>query len=72
MRPMGTAPLCRMIAAAMVIACVGGCGRSNRDTAADETGAAAAQVRAAAADLSRQAEMLRAQVDEFLAGVRAA
>lgn len=38
MRPMGTAPLCRMIAAAMVIACVGGCGRSNRDTAADETG----------------------------------
>jgi methyl-accepting chemotaxis protein len=40
--------------------------------AADETGAAAGQVRTAAAELSQQAGMLRAQVDEFLEGVRAA
>ncbi|MGY2049548.1 methyl-accepting chemotaxis protein [Methylobacterium sp. JK268] len=40
--------------------------------AADETGAAAAQVLAAARDLSRQSETLGAEVTRFLEGVRAA
>ncbi|WP_336487899.1 methyl-accepting chemotaxis protein [Methylobacterium nigriterrae] len=40
--------------------------------AAEETGAAAAQVLGAASELSRQSEQLRAEVDRFLAGVRAA
>ena len=39
---------------------------------ANETGAAAAQVLAAARDLARNAEALGVQVDEFLAGVKAA
>ena len=40
--------------------------------AAEETGAGAAQVLASAAELSRQSEHLNAEVDRFLAGVRAA
>ncbi len=40
--------------------------------AAHETSAAASDVLSASAELSRQAEMLRGQVDTFLAGVRAA
>ncbi len=39
---------------------------------AEETGAAAGQVLACATDLSRQSERLGAEVDRFLAGVRAA
>jgi len=39
---------------------------------AERTGAAATQVGAASGELSRQAERLRAQVDQFLAGIRAA
>ncbi|MBL8835897.1 MAG: hypothetical protein JNL66_06605, partial [Alphaproteobacteria bacterium] len=39
---------------------------------AHETNAAAGDVLSASAELSRQAEMLRTQVDTFLAGVRAA
>ncbi|WP_316975549.1 methyl-accepting chemotaxis protein [Shumkonia mesophila] len=39
--------------------------------AANETGAAATQIQSTAADLSRQAETLRAEVDKFLASVRA-
>ncbi len=42
------------------------------DRAANDTGAAATQVLASAGDLSRQAERLRAEVDRFLATVRAA
>ncbi len=38
----------------------------------DATGQAAEHSRAAAADLARQAELLRREVDQFLAGVRAA
>lgn len=38
----------------------------------DATGQAAEHSRAAAADLARQAELLRKEVDQFLAGVRAA
>ena len=40
--------------------------------AAEETGAAASQVLACATDLSQQSERLGAEVDRFLAGVRAA
>ncbi|WP_316980310.1 methyl-accepting chemotaxis protein [Shumkonia mesophila] len=40
--------------------------------AANETGAAAGQINRAAGELSRQSETLRAEVDKFLAGVRAA
>jgi methyl-accepting chemotaxis protein len=40
--------------------------------AAGETGAAASQVLGAAGAMSRQAEMLRSQVDQFLSAVRAA
>ena len=40
--------------------------------AAGETGSAATQVLGSAGALSRQAETLRAQVDEFLTTVRAA
>jgi len=40
--------------------------------AANETGEAAGQITRAAADLSRQSETLRAEVDRFLATVRAA
>ncbi|WP_316978569.1 methyl-accepting chemotaxis protein [Shumkonia mesophila] len=40
--------------------------------AANETGAAATQIQSTAADLSRQSETLRAEVDKFLANVRAA
>ncbi len=40
--------------------------------AATESSAAAAQVLSAAADLSRQSELLRREVDEFLSGIRAA
>ncbi|WP_316978571.1 methyl-accepting chemotaxis protein [Shumkonia mesophila] len=40
--------------------------------AANETGAAATQIQSTAADLSRQSETLRAEVDKFLASVRAA
>ncbi|WP_316980307.1 methyl-accepting chemotaxis protein [Shumkonia mesophila] len=40
--------------------------------AANDTGAAATQIQSTAADLSRQSETLRAEVDKFLAGVRAA
>ncbi len=40
--------------------------------AANETGAASSQMLAAASDLARQAETLRAEVDRFLADVRAA
>lgn len=40
--------------------------------AANDTGAAATQIQSTAADLSRQSEMLRAEVDKFLANVRAA
>ena len=39
---------------------------------AQQTGAAASQVRAASGELSQRAEGLRAQVDGFLAGIRAA
>ena len=39
---------------------------------ASATGAAAAQVRTSAADLSQQSERLRSEVDGFLVGVRAA
>ncbi|GAB6845224.1 methyl-accepting chemotaxis protein [Methylorubrum rhodinum] len=41
-------------------------------TAAEETGAAASQVLACATELSQQSERLGAEVDRFLAGVRAA
>ncbi len=41
-------------------------------SAAHETNSAAGDVLSASAELSRQAEMLRTQVDTFLAGVRAA
>ncbi|KQP32208.1 MULTISPECIES: methyl-accepting chemotaxis protein [unclassified Methylobacterium] len=41
-------------------------------TSAEEAGASAAQVQRASADLSRQSESLRAEVDGFLATVRAA
>jgi len=40
--------------------------------AANDTGAAATQIQSTAADLSRQSETLRAEVDKFLANVRAA
>ncbi|MBE0531242.1 MAG: methyl-accepting chemotaxis protein, partial [Rhodospirillales bacterium] len=40
--------------------------------AANDTGAAAIQIQSTAADLSRQSETLRAEVDKFLANVRAA
>jgi methyl-accepting chemotaxis protein len=40
--------------------------------AAEETGAAAAQVLASASELSRQSEHLNAEVGNFLATVRAA
>ncbi len=40
--------------------------------AANDTGAAATQIQSAAAGLSRQSEELRAEVDRFLGGVRAA
>jgi methyl-accepting chemotaxis protein len=40
--------------------------------AASETGTAASEVLQATGDLSKQAEMLRAEVDKFLAGIRAA
>jgi methyl-accepting chemotaxis protein len=40
--------------------------------AASETGVAAGQVRSAAAELGQQAELLRAEVAEFLAQMRAA
>jgi methyl-accepting chemotaxis protein len=40
--------------------------------AANETGAAATQVLSAAAELSKQSEALRHDVDSFLATVRAA
>ncbi|MBE0529670.1 MAG: HAMP domain-containing protein [Rhodospirillales bacterium] len=40
--------------------------------AANETGAAAGQINRAAGELSRQSETLRAEVDKFLANVRAA
>jgi len=40
--------------------------------AAADTGAAATQVQSSAADLSRQGEALRAEVDRFLANIRAA
>jgi methyl-accepting chemotaxis protein len=39
---------------------------------AQRTGAAATQLRSASGDLSRRAEGLRAQIDSFLAGIRAA
>jgi methyl-accepting chemotaxis protein len=39
---------------------------------AQQTGAAATQVRAASAELARQAEVLRGEVDAFLGGIRAA
>jgi methyl-accepting chemotaxis protein len=42
------------------------------DRAAGETGAAAAQVLASANQLSQQAETLRAEIDQFLANIRAA
>jgi hypothetical protein len=38
----------------------------------DETGAASEQVRSAAVDLSRTSEKLRAEIDAFLARIRAA
>ena len=40
--------------------------------AASDTGAAATQVLSAAGELSKQSEMLRSDVDNFLATVRAA
>jgi methyl-accepting chemotaxis protein len=40
--------------------------------AATETGAAASQVLQSAGELSKQGELLRAEVDKFLAEVRAA
>ena len=40
--------------------------------AATSTGAAATQVLGAASDLSRQSEALTHEVDQFLAGVKAA
>jgi methyl-accepting chemotaxis protein len=40
--------------------------------ATDETGAAAGQVRTASSDVARQSAMLQAEVDRFLAGIRAA
>jgi methyl-accepting chemotaxis protein/CHASE3 domain sensor protein len=40
--------------------------------AASETGAAASQVQAASGDVARQGEALKAEVDSFLAGIRAA
>ena len=40
--------------------------------AASESGNVAKEVLSAAQELTQQSEMLRAQVDEFLAGVRAA
>ncbi len=40
--------------------------------AANDTGAAATQIQSTAADLSRQSETLRAEVDKFLSNVRAA
>jgi len=41
-------------------------------TAANETGNAASQVLSSASNLSKQAEQLAAEVNTFLAGVRAA
>jgi methyl-accepting chemotaxis protein len=41
-------------------------------TAAEHTGAAAAQVLESSGELSRQAEIMRAQVEKFIAGVKAA
>ncbi|HVT52594.1 MAG TPA: methyl-accepting chemotaxis protein [Dongiaceae bacterium] len=41
-------------------------------TAAEHTGAAAAQVLEASGELSRQAEVMRGQVEKFIAGVKAA
>lgn len=40
--------------------------------AAADTGAASAQVQSSAADLAKQGELLRAEVDKFLANIRAA
>jgi methyl-accepting chemotaxis protein len=40
--------------------------------AANETGAAATQIRMSSSELSKQSELLRAEVDKFLAGIRAA
>jgi methyl-accepting chemotaxis protein len=45
---------------------------SGLSSAAGNTGAAATQVLGAAGELSRQAEQLRAEVDQFLADVKAA
>ncbi|MBE0531240.1 MAG: cache domain-containing protein [Rhodospirillales bacterium] len=45
---------------------------SGVSSAANDTGAAAIQIQSTAADLSRQSETLRAEVDKFLANVRAA
>ncbi|MBB5696604.1 methyl-accepting chemotaxis protein, partial [Roseomonas pecuniae] len=39
---------------------------------AQQTGAAATQVRAASGELAQKAELLRGQVDRFLGGIRAA
>jgi methyl-accepting chemotaxis protein len=41
-------------------------------SASEQTGSAATQVLGAASELSQQAEMLRAEVERFLAGIRAA
>ena len=40
--------------------------------AANETGAAATQIRMSSGELSKQSELLRAEVDKFLAGIRSA
>ena len=40
--------------------------------AANETGAAASEIRMSSGELSQQSELLRAEVDKFLAGIRAA
>ena len=45
---------------------------SSVSQAANGTGAAASQIRSAAGELSKQSERLRAEVDNFLKGVRAA
>jgi methyl-accepting chemotaxis protein len=47
-------------------------GISGVSQATSETGSAAGQVLVAASDVSKQAEQLRAEVDSFVAGVRAA
>ena len=54
-----------------------GTGAMTRDiaavaTSAEEAGASAGEVRRACSDLARQSENLRAEVDGFLATVRAA